>query len=63
MNNYVTFSEATLKSTIAKIHSEIPEVLLIFKMPWGAWQIPLDFPDFPWEDHFPKFARVCGNPD
>ena len=40
MNNYVTFSEATLKSAIAKIHLEFPEILLISKIPCGTWQIP-----------------------
>ena len=28
------------------------------KIPRGAWQIPWDFPDFPWKGHFLEFSRV-----
>ena len=37
MNNYVTFSEVTLKSAIAKIPLEFPESLLISIIRRGAW--------------------------
>ena len=36
MKNYVTFSEAALKSAIA-IPWEFPEILLFSKIPWEAW--------------------------
>ena len=34
--NYVTLSEAALKSAIA-IPWEFPEILLFSQIPWGAW--------------------------
>ena len=34
--NYVTLSEAALKSAIA-IPWELPEILLFSKIPWVAW--------------------------
>ena len=36
MENYVTFSEAALKSAIA-IPREFPEISLFSKIPCGAW--------------------------
>ena len=40
MTNYITFSEAALKSAIAKIHLEFPGILPITKILWETWQIP-----------------------
>ena len=34
-----------------------PEILLFSTIPWGAWQIPWDFPDFPWKCHFQSFPE------
>ena len=55
------FSEAALKSAKANSPWEFPEIFLFSKIPWGVWQIPWDFPDFPWKGHFPDFSRVRGN--
>ena len=55
-------SEAVLKLSKTKIPREFPDILLLSKIPWGAWQIPWNFPDFPWKGHFPEFSRVRGNP-
>ena len=61
MKNYVAFSEAALKSAIA-IPREFPEILLFSKIPWGAWKIPRDFPDFPRKGTFPEFSWVFRYP-
>ena len=43
MKNYETFSGTALKSVTAKIPWELPEILLISKIPGGFWQIRWDF--------------------
>ena len=41
-----------------QIHLEFPEILLISKIRWEAWQIPWGVLDFPWKDHFPQFFSL-----
>ena len=56
-----TFSDEALKSAIAKIPWEFPAILLISRIPGGAWRIPWDFPDFPWKGNFPECVGTLAN--